>query len=71
LVTGTWTMVVVLFSALVVARLTRTMEGAAWSETWVMVVSIERVVVVVDGMEMVRRLARRVKFKGYLCNTDY
>jgi hypothetical protein len=43
------------------------MVGTARVDRWVMVVSIERVVVLVDGMEMVRRLGRSVRFRGYVC----
>jgi hypothetical protein len=71
-VMGTGIVVVMVFSAvlvvvgpLVVPRWSwrrRTM-GTGWGEKWVMVVSIERVVVV-DEMEMVRKLGRRVRFRG-------
>lgn len=65
--TVTWIVVAIVFSALVVPRRARTTVGAAWAERWVIVVSMERVVVVVEGMEIVRRLGRRVKFRGYVC----
>jgi hypothetical protein len=68
LVTGTWIVVVtVLFCALAKPRWARMMVGTARGERWVMVVSIERVVVLADGMEIVRRLRRSVRFRGYVC----
>jgi hypothetical protein len=73
-VMGTWIVVVTVFSALVVprrGRFRRRIVGTVWGESVVMVVSIESVVVVVEGMVMVRRLGSKVRFRGCVWRWDF
>jgi hypothetical protein len=66
---GSWIVLVTVFSTLLVESLTgscrrRKIVGTAWGERWVMVVSMDRVVVLEDGIEVVRRFGMSIRFKG-------